>query len=160
VRVLLRSCGFTEQYRDLSERLGVADIVEFGEFLPYEEALQEMVAADALLVFQGTEFNHAVPAKIYEYLFARRPMFAILDRTGETYRVLSELNVHSAASISDVDEIGERFWSFVDDVRHGRVPLPPRAVVDSYSRKAQTRKLGALLELAVSGAPTAESGAE
>ena len=40
-------------HRALADAANVSDIVEFGSYLPYDEALEEMVGADALLVFQA-----------------------------------------------------------------------------------------------------------
>src|SRR5690606_28138175 len=152
LRVVLRASGFERAYRELAERHGVADLVELGGYLPYEQALREMVEADGLLLFQGTAYNHAVPAKIYEYLFARRPVFALVDERGETQRVLNEIGIGSTARIDDAADIAARLERFLLDVRSGEYRLPETAVLEQYSRRRQTLRLSALLRQIVTAA--------
>lgn len=144
--VVLRSCEFEEPYRKLAAELGVSDLVSFGPHLPYEEAIREMVSADALLLFQGRGFNHAVPAKLYEYLYAGRPIFALLDRGGETDNVLRSLGVDSRADITNAQEIAEALRLFVAQLRAGKVPMPSPEQVAPYSRRRQARRLSGVLE--------------
>lgn len=152
LRVVLRASAFEGRYGELAERHGVADLVELGAYLPYEQAIREMVEADGLLLFQGTAYNHAVPAKIYEYLFARRPIFALVDERGETQRVLNEIGIGSTARIDDAADIAARLERFLLDVRSGEYRLPETAVLEQYSRRRQTLRLSALLRQIVTDA--------
>jgi len=145
LRVVFRACGFEQQYRAIAERLGVADIVAFEGRLPYEEAISEMVDADGLLAFQGSTYNHAVPAKVYEYFFARRPILGILDKTGETQRVLQSVGINSTADIDNSEEIAAVLGSFIDELRCASFFLPQRSAIEDFSRRKQTQKLSALL---------------
>jgi peptidoglycan/xylan/chitin deacetylase (PgdA/CDA1 family) len=63
---------------------GLGDVVDVAPPIPYRQAIAEMMGADLLLVFQGSYFNAQIPAKIYEYLRAQRPVLAVLDPTGDT----------------------------------------------------------------------------
>lgn len=148
LRIVFRGSGFEGQYRIAAGEAGVADMVEFADYLPYEQAIEEMVRADGLLMFQGAVYNHAIPAKFYEYLYARRPLFALVDKDGETRRVLDELGIESVASIDSVDEIAERLEVFISAVRNGEYALPPEAAIEAYSRRRQTLRLSGLLESA------------
>lgn len=150
LRIVFRACDFEQQYRELAELSGVADLVAFESHLPYNQAISEMVDADGLLVFQGSPYNHAVPAKIYEYFFARRPIFGVLDKTGETQRVLQDVGIDSTANIDDAEEIAAVLGTFIDDLRGDSYFLPERSVIEEYSRRKQTKKLSALLQQAVS----------
>lgn len=67
--------------------IGLEDVIEFLPRVPREESLQAMIDAGALLLLQP---NHAVavPAKLYEYLAAGRPILAIA--TGETASLVEQ----------------------------------------------------------------------
>jgi len=143
--LVLRGCENDDAYRDLATAAGVDGLVRFGSRIPYDEAIREMVEADALLVFQGSVYNHAVPAKLYEYLYARRPIFALLDRAGETARVLAGLGVENVADIDDVPAIAERLGCFARDLRDGTVHVPGEQAIAPYSRRRQATQLSRLL---------------
>ena len=51
-------------------------------------ALAEQLAADGLLLFQAANCNHQIPAKLYEYLRAGRPILALTDAAGNTAATL------------------------------------------------------------------------
>ncbi len=70
----------TEVLQDVRAR-GLQDVVEFLPRIPRAQSLQAMIDASALLLLQP---NHAVavPAKLYEYLAAGRPILTIAS--GET----------------------------------------------------------------------------
>lgn len=144
-RLVLRSCEFEDQYRGLADSAGVAGLVSFEPHLPYEQAIQEMVTADGLLVFQGAGFNHAVPAKLYEYLYARRPIFALVDRAGETEAVLRDIGIESRAGIDDVAGIVSTLRNFIARLRAGDMPVPTLAEIEPFSRRRQAGRLSALL---------------
>lgn len=151
LQVVFRACGFEGRYRSAAEALDIGDLIVFGPYLPYEQAIEEMVSADGLLVFQGSTFNHAVPAKIYEYFYARRPVFALLDKAGETQRVLREVGIVSIASIDDSDEIARQLAAFIAGLEGGDYRLPPESAIEIYSRRQQTLRLSGLLKAAAAG---------
>ena len=74
--VRLRATAHDVHFVPVLRELDLEDIVELAEPLPYREALEEMMAVDGLLLFQAKGCNHQVPAKLYEYMRARRPIIA------------------------------------------------------------------------------------
>ena len=146
LRIILRASGSDEPYRQLAKELGVDDLVGLEGYVPYEQAIQEMVAADGLLLFQGTVYNHAVPAKLYEYLNARKPLFALVDKAGEAASVLQSLDFNSIANIDDTSEIVAKFRHYVEDVRRGTYTLPAQTALAQFSRREQVGKLSKILE--------------
>ena len=78
---------------------GIDDIVEIAAPLPHDQAVAEMMGADLLLLFQGSSFNAQIPAKVYEYLRAQRPLMAIVDREGDTARLVQRFDQVFVASI-------------------------------------------------------------
>lgn len=137
MRIVLRASAFDDVYRSSIERLQLASIVEFAPAVPYRDALQEMLTADGLLLFQGHTSNPAIPAKLYEYLRAKTPIFAMVDNAGETAGLLRRFGIRSLAPLDDAEAIQSAFRSFIDNGRlRARVDYD-YGLLRSVSREAQ-----------------------
>jgi hypothetical protein len=131
---------------EMARDLGVGDLVAILPSLPYREALSEMLAADALLLLQGQTSNPAIPAKLYEYLRARRPIIACAHADGDTARTLARLGVRTVASMTSVDEVAELLSGWLADPHRVEADLPPVHDVEQFSRERLTRQFAAELE--------------
>ena len=100
------------EVRVLAEQAGLAEVVDIAPPIPYREAIAEMLAADLLLVFQGSHFNSQIPAKIYEYLRSGNPVLALLDLRGDTAEKLREFESPILAQIDEDSSISSavRRW--------------------------------------------------
>lgn len=68
---------------------GLTESVVFLPRVPYEESLRELSQADLLLLLQASDDTVGlVPAKLYEYLRTRKPVFALV-RPGAVSEVLA-----------------------------------------------------------------------
>lgn len=82
----------SSEVRSGVEATGLAASVEFLPRVPYAEALQELAAADVLLLLQSSpDTTGLVPAKLYEYLRAQKPVLALVQpgATGEILRMVN-----------------------------------------------------------------------
>lgn len=146
LRVVLRAPGNATALSAMIERHGAADIVSVATSVPYREALNEMLAADGLLLFQGTPFNNQIPAKVYEYFRARKPIFGLVDRQGETARVLGAAGFTDLARIDDPAEIALALERFLASVRAGDAHVASPELVERSSRAHRARQLAALFD--------------
>ena len=149
LRVVLRAPGDVPAMRELVERHGMSAVVDVRPAIPYAEALAEMLAADGLLVFQGSPFNNQVPAKIYEYFRARRPVLGLVDPSGETARVLGNAGFRSLADTDDAAAIEPVLRRFVADIVDGSAHCADDALVAASSRTHRARQLADLMDRAV-----------
>ncbi len=123
---------------------GLGDAVTFHGQVSYDRALREMVEADVLLLMDSPGRAIGVPAKVYEYIGAGRPILALGERGGDLERVLSESGVpHRIAPPTDVDAIADALASLVSAATRGVSVDPHR-----FSREAITGRLAALLDAA------------
>lgn len=90
VEFRLRACGFVEQYARRAEELDIADLISFPAPLDYRASLAEMCEADVLMVFQDHTCNWQIPAKVFEYLRAGKPIAAWTDRSSDTANLLAK----------------------------------------------------------------------
>ncbi len=146
LRVVLRAPGFVDPHRKLIDSLGIGGIVSVEPGLPYRAALREMLDADGLLVLQASNCNHQVPAKLYEYLRARRPVLALTDPAGDTAGELRKAAIGSIVPLDDETRIARAMVEFMDDIRLGRGRVGSDVNIDSHSRRARTEVLAKLFD--------------
>ena len=101
VEIVLRGSGHDDLYAPMLMAAGLHDIVRLEPAVGYREALVEMLEADGLLLFQSADCNFQIPAKLYEYFRARRPIIAFTDPAGDTGRVLQSARVPWIAPLDD-----------------------------------------------------------
>lgn len=144
--VIFRAPGDLRYFNSLFQKYGIEDIVQVGPPIPYREALHEMLAADGLLVFQGCQFNTQVPAKIYEYFRARKPIFSLVDPAGETARILASAGLLNMAPMSSSDAIIPALENFVELIRSGKASIASDEVVTASSRRHRAHHLAEIFD--------------
>jgi len=108
-----------------------------------------MMAVDALLVMQASNCNAQIPAKIYEYLRAGKPILGLTDPDGDTAGVLHSAGLGDVARLDSVDEIAALLPAFVRAWRQGASVLPQQTAVQQASRRGRSQAFVALLEKAI-----------
>jgi len=82
--------GSAENRQWLKNYPDLDDFVSFRPYQPHREILRIMAAADVLLLFAGNSAESEVfPGKLYEYIYLRKPIFAVTNRAGELSAFLS-----------------------------------------------------------------------
>jgi len=104
-----------------------------------------MMRVDGLLIFQASSCNHQIPAKIYEYLRAGKPIFALTDPAGDTAGVLNGANIQTICPLDDKDAIKDKFITFLKNLKTGTASIADDESVKKYSREAMTSLLANLL---------------
>lgn len=145
VRVSLRATGFEEDHRATLDRLGIADIVSLDPIIAYQDALREMTQADGLLLFQAANCNRQVPAKLYEYLRARRPVLGITDPAGDTAQTLRGAGLSDVVRIDDTHDIKAGFRKIVDRIIEGTADTATADFLARHTRQSQAAAFAELL---------------
>ncbi|MGG7605430.1 glycosyltransferase [Massilia sp. BKSP1R2A-1] len=146
LRVILRAPGDVPGVAAQVTALGLDDVVEVLPPLSYREALNEMLAADGLLLFQGTPFNNQIPAKIYEYFRARKPVLGLVDPVGETAAVLRGAGFDDIVDPDASAQIAAALERFIPAVRDGSAHIADDEVVARASRAHKARELADLFD--------------
>lgn len=146
VRIVLRATASDNVYRPLLAQAGIDDIIELAPSVGYRQALQEMLDADGLLLFQAAMANQQIPAKLYEYMRAGRPILALTDPAGDTAAAMRAAQTGMVCNLADTQDIAMRLHEFVDGIRAGTVRGTERAVADLHSRRSRTAELTAHLD--------------
>jgi glycosyltransferase involved in cell wall biosynthesis len=134
LRIILRATGTDDYYSKLLAEYGIDDIVTIEPVVAYRIALQEMMRADGLLLFQAAACNKQIPAKLYEYARAGKPIIALTDFAGNTAGTLNTLQAPWIADITDAGKIREMLGTIIARWRDGTCtgssassPTPARA---------------------------------
>lgn len=150
--VTLRATAHDDRYRPVIHSLGLSSTVRLAPVLPYRDALAEMMSADVLLVFQGYTSNPAIPAKVYEYFRAARPILALVDDDGDTAALLREERVGCALPIEDAGKISAGLATFLQDLLLGQSPIMSAERRCHFERGARAHELAAVFERVLASA--------
>ncbi|WP_420474434.1 glycosyltransferase [Noviherbaspirillum sp. ST9] len=146
LQVVLRATGHDEYLRKLLVQYGVEAVVTLAPPVPYREALSEMLTSDGLLLLQAANCNHQIPAKLYEYLRARRPILALTDPDGDTANKLRSAGIDTIARLDSKNDIVRGILHFLDLLTSGKGQIPSGEAVSSNSREARTKELAFVLD--------------
>ena len=146
LRVVLRATGCDGYLQGLIEQYGLGAIVTLEPAVPYRAALAEMLSADGLLLLQAGNCNYQVPAKLYEYLRARRPILALTDPEGDTAAVLRDAGIDTIAPLDSQEAISRLLIRFLELLRRRRAPVGGEAKIAAASRRARTVELAKVLD--------------
>jgi glycosyltransferase involved in cell wall biosynthesis len=147
-KVRFRASGHDQLLQRLTMENALEDFVELLPPVPYRAALEEMLRADGLLILQAANCNEQIPAKLYEYLRAGRPIIALTDPRGDTAGALRGAGLDAIARLDSAQDIAELLASFVASVSANRAQLPDAKYVARASRREQAGSLASLLDLA------------
>lgn len=158
--IRFRAAVHETMLHDLSVRHGIQPFIDIQPAIPYRDALREMLEADALIVMQGSTCNEQIPAKLYEYLRAGRPILGLTDPIGDTALMLRELGYVHLAPLESAQAIERLIPEFLDMLNAGTLPVLPPSQIDRHSRRALTGRLAALLDTVVDEHRAAVSSAK
>jgi len=144
LKIRFRAPVHTDLLQRLSTTHGLHDCIEILPPLPYRDTLAEMLRADGLLLLQAANCNEQIPAKLYEYLRARKPIIALTNPAGDTARQLTGAGIDAIAPLDDPAVIAVLLERFLAVPAHGT--LARAAAVSGASRFERTRRLACLLD--------------
>ena len=119
--------------------LGLGHIVEFVNHVPRRASLQQMLDASALLIVQPVT-TVSIPAKLYEYMAAGRPILALAEPGGETAALVEDSRAGITVLAEDEAAIAAGLVALVRLAREGFVPVD-RGVYDGNVRAAELRSV-------------------
>lgn len=146
IEVSFRGCGDEIEVQKWISDFGLDNIVKVRPPISYSAAIKEMVRADALIVFQGAIFQKQIPAKVYEYIRAGKPILAMTDQKGETARFLRKWDGVYFGDMSSPENIENALNRLVNNIRSDKKPVRRPDEVMALSRLSKTRKLASILD--------------
>jgi hypothetical protein len=122
----------------------VLDLIELAPPVPYRLALEE-ICGPTLLVMQASNCNAQIPAKLYEYFRAGRPILALTDPAGDTAQAVREAGSTAIARLDLASEIADLLRKFVQGTLPRTACTASAVAVTRASRRARTADLARLM---------------
>jgi glycosyltransferase involved in cell wall biosynthesis len=122
-----------------------SQLIELVGPVPYTEALEEMRNADILVLLDSPERRIGVPAKLYEYICARRPVLAFARDDSDSAKILQQSGL-SHAIITYWNNISSIQNAVIELISNRDVALNDATDTEWLTRETQTCRLSQMLE--------------
>lgn len=140
----LRNSNAESYLQELAHKCGIEVLISLMPALPYHAALNEMLHASGLLLLQGFTSNPAVPAKLYEYLRAKRPIIGLTDPAGESANTLRDIGIPTC-DITDSTAVTDILQYWWDNEYNSTLKTNNLEIIFKFSREVLTGQLALLL---------------
>ena len=130
--------------REVLTRAELRNIVRVLGLLPRARALGLQQAADGLLLIPGDA--GATTAKVYEYLAARKPIFAVTEQDGVAAELLRAAGDHTIAETGDAESLARALEKYLERVDRRFLRPRPDFDLDAFEYANLGQKLLELLD--------------
>lgn len=131
-----------------ADRLALGPYLEVQADVPYRSALGPLRSAHLLAFVLDRRMEMTIPAKLYDYLAARRPIAAFCDQP-EPARMVTESGSGLVADPSDPAAGAALLGRFFDRFQADGLPDLDPAAAEPYSARGQAERFAAVLAEAV-----------
>jgi glycosyltransferase involved in cell wall biosynthesis len=129
-----------------AQRRGLENVVRFAGQVPYSQALSRMQGADLLLLLDNPGRRVGIPAKLYEYFGARRPILALTEPHGDTAWALRRSGVqHRIVAPTDSDQLRQALTELVQESSSLR-STDAQPIPEEFTRAYLAARLAHLLD--------------
>ncbi len=133
----------SDNEREVLTRGELGNFVRVLGLLPRERALGLQQAADGLLLIPGGA--GATTAKVYEYLAAQKPIFAVTERDGVAAELLGTAGEHTVAEGDDPESLAAALQTYLTRWTGATYQPHPGFDLDAYEYENLGQKLLELL---------------
>jgi glycosyltransferase involved in cell wall biosynthesis len=140
--LIFQGAGDGKDFEDNIRYLEIEQLVKFIESVPFINALNNMIHADALLLIQDSRFNKQIPGKIYEYLRTQKPLLVKADPNGETAKLAIQF---SAVKIGSSKESITNCLAILIKTKRSDSIQSMNRKLDDYNREGKAKVLQEIL---------------
>ncbi len=128
------------------EANGLKEFTETTPYLPHGEVLKRICSSQVLLLPLNDTPNTLgiIPGKIFEYLAAKRPIFAIGNVQGDTARIIQETNSGVICDFGDKIQMKKEILSLYEKYKNNDLRIDSISI-ENYSRRMKTGEMSNLL---------------
>lgn len=151
VRVRFR-CALDGEASSMIGRLGLDETVEVLPPIPFEEIKREQQRADGFLLVleRGPGADIMVSQKIFEYLGAKKPIFALIP-PGAALEVLEDTGGATVCTSENREEAAGALGQYMEQLLAGNHPLADPQRLATFERSRQSERMAALLDAMTAG---------
>ena len=136
------------RYDEILARYGIAGCYDFAGDIPYHDAMRAQVHADYLLLIvdTGATSSGVIPGKLFEYVAARRPIFALTD-PGATQEIIERGRLGTVVPVEDVEACREALTDWLAREVPERLDADEQYLAQFDRRQISTRLRNLLSDL-------------
>lgn len=128
--------------------------VSLEDLVPHSQSMRAMAQADLLLLLDTPGRRAGVPAKLYEYIGAGRPILALAEPQSDVAWVLRESGVpHRTAPSGDPEAIRRALSELLQDPPTARCGGQPKPVQSRFTRRHLAGELADVLDSCLGSSP-------
>ncbi len=127
---------FPDQAKKLIDKLGLQEQVMLGGYVPHDEVIAHMMAADVLWMTIGRQKGEEMisTGKLYEYIGTHKPILGLVPN-GAAQRTLERYGATEIASPDDIPAISRALESLYERWTMKQLPQPDHAYVMTFDRR-------------------------
>ena len=131
---------------DSIQKNELKDYLKITNYLPHQEALKKQERAQVLLLIEKNQeaTKGIIPAKLFEYMSAKRPILAIGPKDWDVRKILEETNAGVAFDYTDEVAIKTYIEQQFSLFLKGKLTVNSNGI-EAYSRKKLTQKLAEII---------------
>lgn len=111
----------SNSHRNLLNEEPLKSLVDTVDYVSHDEVIGLLASADALFLYLSKEEEEIYPAKLFEYLAARRFILAAVPPQGITAEVIHRFEAGIVTAPDDIEEMTEALLKMYDDFKAGRL---------------------------------------
>ncbi|MGR3173257.1 MAG: glycosyltransferase [Candidatus Scalindua sp.] len=150
--------GFDEKIMEMIKKNGIGGVVERKSFLSHKKALARMIQSDVLLLIEGSvpgkniDRKDVVTAKIFEYLFAKKPILALVPPNGSAAKIIKEANAGEIVEPTDLKSIENKLFEMYQTSKNSLKKYRLNTdYIKQFDRRIQTERLATVFDCLLSG---------
>jgi len=145
INVRITFVGDAGNVLDLARRFDIEQQVEIRPPVSYRESLDLQCQADVLLNLQSDNRQESgwIPAKIFEYLAARRPILSVGYESGEVPSIIRDRRAGIVALRPQA--IADQLKRWIAEKGSGGISPTPESATEGFAREEQFAKLDRFL---------------
>ena len=107
----------------LREKYNLGEVLKVTPYIQHKKVVDIMMKSDLLLLIPGPG-EGTVPAKLFEYLAARKPVLLLSQNNSEVIEILTKVGLGTIANYNDGSEIKDKIGILVDEyLQKGRIEV-------------------------------------
>lgn len=141
---------FLEKDKDKAfEWLKQKELLSFSPYLPHKESIQFLLDSEVLLLIvgPGVGAKNFYTGKIFEYIYCKKPIFAIVPEDGAAAGVIRETDTGFVAESSSLEAVKKTLADIFTHWQEETMPLEyNEEAISGYNRYKQTKDLADVFE--------------
>ncbi len=132
-----------DEFHYYADKFDLGDFIVIKPQVPYKDSLKVLREWQAVMLVVAPTYKLMVPAKLYDYLYARRPILA-LSENSEVNSIIKNTSSGNFVFNDDVRSIA-RLFQETFDMYQGSSLLDNEAKIEPYGLQAQSEKFDNVL---------------